>query len=90
MIPILLILGAGAALELKRLASRPHGNENTQALRERERQLKGILQVGPAEPRIMPLPSYVEVGEGRKALFGSTMIQQSETCIGGLRVFVLV
>ncbi len=44
MIPILLILGAGAALEIKRLASRSHGDENTQALREREKQLKDILQ----------------------------------------------
>ncbi|BDA50907.1 hypothetical protein COCOBI_17-1260 [Coccomyxa sp. Obi] len=44
MIPILLILGAGAALEIKRLASRSHGDENTQALQERERHLKEILQ----------------------------------------------
>ncbi len=51
MIPILLILGAGAALEIKRLASRSHGDENTQALQERERHLKEILQARTAPSR---------------------------------------
>lgn len=45
MIPILLILGAGAALEIKRLTQRPLGEESAHALREREKELKEILQV---------------------------------------------
>lgn len=51
MIPILLILGAGAVLEIKRLASRSHGDENTQALREREKHLKDILQASTESSR---------------------------------------
>ena len=45
MIPLLILAAGAAALELKRLASRPQGAEETQALLERERHLKQVLQV---------------------------------------------
>ena len=44
MIPVLLILGAGAALEIKRLTQRTGGHDQRQA--DKERHLKELLQVG--------------------------------------------
>lgn len=45
MIPLLILAAGAAALEIKRLASRPQGHEEAQALLERERHLKQVLQV---------------------------------------------
>jgi len=45
MIPLLLVAAGAAALELKRLAKRPLGDEDTQTLLEREKYLKEILKV---------------------------------------------
>jgi hypothetical protein len=58
MIPILLILGAGAALEIKRLTQRPLGGDSAQTLRERERELKEILQVRTSQHPVLKPYDY--------------------------------
>ena len=45
MISLLILAAGAAALELKRLANRPHGAEETQALLEKEKHLTQVLQV---------------------------------------------
>ncbi len=45
MIPLLIFAAGAAALEIKRLANRPQGAEQTEALLERERHLHQVLQV---------------------------------------------
>ena len=45
MIPLLIFAAGAAALEIKRLATKPQGAEETEALRERERHLHEVLQV---------------------------------------------
>ena len=45
MIPLLILAAGAAALELKRLAKRPQGIEETRALLEKEKHLTQVLQV---------------------------------------------
>ena len=45
MIPLLILAAGAAALELKRLANRPRGAEETQALLAKEKHLTQVLQV---------------------------------------------
>ena len=45
MIPLLILAAGAAALELKRLAKRPQGAEETRALLEKEKHLTQVLQV---------------------------------------------
>ena len=47
MIPLLILAAGAAALELKRLAKRPQGAEETRALLEKEKHLTQVLQAIP-------------------------------------------